>query len=91
MKWLKSLGHDVSRHNISNDASAFKLYPQAVAKLQTDGLDSLPYVVLNDRIVMEGVYPTKAQWEKWLSNEKQSPVNVISAGESNCCSGPGCC
>lgn len=91
IKWLKSLGHEVSRHNISNDAAAFRNYPEAVAILQNDGLDSLPYVMVNDRIIMVGAYPTKMQWEKWLSAEKEVLQKVMPAGESNCCSGPGCC
>lgn len=91
MKWLKSLGHEVGRHNISNDAAAFKQYPQVVEKLQKEGVDSLPYVLINDRLVMAGVYPTKPQWEKWISVEKEPLQNVGPTGEANCCSGPGCC
>lgn len=91
MKWLKSLGHEVGRHNISNDAAAFKQYPQVVEKLQKEGVDSLPYVLVNDRMVMAGLYPTKAQWEKWISSEKEPLQKVVPTGEANCCSGPGCC
>ena len=38
VKWLKSLGYDVQRHNISNDVAAFKNFPKAIAKLQKEGL-----------------------------------------------------
>lgn len=33
VKWLKSLGVEVIRHNISNDGKAFQQYSQAVEKL----------------------------------------------------------
>ena len=61
VKWLKSLGHEVNRHSISNDALAFKNYPSAIDKLQKEGINSLPYILVNDQIVMSGVYPIKAQ------------------------------
>lgn len=91
LQWLKSLGHDVSRHNISNDASAFKLYPQAVVKLQSEGLDSLPYILINDRMVMSGVYPTKSQWEKFVQTDVKTPQTNIKSESTNCCSGSSCC
>ena len=69
VKWLKSLGYEVSRHNISNDGAAFKNYPTAVEKLQKEGMNSLPYILVDDQIVMVGSYPTKAEWMQFLANE----------------------
>jgi len=69
VKWLKSLGYEVNRHNISNDGVAFKDYPVAVEKLKAEGVDSLPYILVNDQIVMAGSYPTKTEWMKFLANE----------------------
>lgn len=69
VKWLKSFGYEVNRHNISNDGAAFKNYPAAVEKLQKEGMDSLPYILVDDQIVMAGSYPTKAEWMQFLANE----------------------
>lgn len=69
VKWLKSLGYDVCRHNISNDGAAFKNYPAAVEKLKNEGVDSLPYILVNDQIVMAGSYPNKSEWMQFLANE----------------------
>lgn len=95
IQWLKSLGHEVNRHNISNDGEAFINYPQAIFKLQQEGINSLPYILINGNIVMTGVYPVKAQWEKWLSNEEAfAPVEADvknSSDAGGCCSGPSCC
>ncbi|MEX2565687.1 MAG: arsenite efflux transporter metallochaperone ArsD, partial [Cyclobacteriaceae bacterium] len=66
IKWLKSMGHEVNRHNLSNDGEAFKLYPEAIAKLQQEGRDSLPYVLVNGAMVMSGKYPSKAEWIQFL-------------------------
>ena len=54
VKWLKSLGYEVNRHNISNDGAAFKDYPAAIEKLQKEGVDSLPYILIDDAIVLTG-------------------------------------
>lgn len=91
IKWLKSLGHEVNRHNVANDAAAFRQYPEAIEKLQKEGLNSLPYVIINDRLVISGVYPTKAQWEKWMIAEKGTVQTANSRGDAACCSGSACC
>lgn len=77
VKWLKSLGHDVQRHNISNDGAAFKKFPAAIEKIQKDGVDSLPYILVNEQIVMTGAYPSKAEWEALLAldDSENSPIS----------------
>lgn len=98
VKWLKSLGHDVHRHNISNDAAAFKNYPEAIEKLQKEGTNSLPYIFINDKLVTSGYYPTKADWEMTLKNniDINSDLSTVSSKEEKstaggCCSGSNCC
>ena len=88
VKWLKSLDHEVNRHNISNDAAAFKNYPLAIEKLQKEGVDSLPYIFVNDQLVMAGAYPVKAQWEKWMATEMPK---AEASQTSSCGTVPGCC
>jgi len=94
VKWLKSLGHDVHRHTIANDAASFKQYPLAIDKLQRDGVNSLPYILVNDQLVLTGRYPDKAEWETLVS--KISDVKNDLAGKatlvnSSCCSEEKCC
>ena len=72
VKWLKSLGHEVNRHNISNDGAAFKNYPAAIEKLQKEGVDSLPYILVDDVIVTTGSYPTKKEWMQLLDIENSA-------------------
>ena len=69
VKWLKSLGYEVNRHNISNDGAAFKEYPDAIEKLKADGVDSLPYILINDKMVKTGEYPTKEEWLQLIRPE----------------------
>ena len=94
VKWLKSLGHEVNRHNISNDASSFKQYAEAIDKLQRDGIDSLPYILVNDRLAMSGRYPEKAEWEKLILKFGDAKKNFTVAHTSvdcSCSSGEKCC
>jgi len=91
-KWLKSFGHDVHRHSISNDLAAFKNYPDALNKLKKEGTNSLPYILINDQLVMSGTYPTKSEWESFLGSEFIQNSDSISSGvANNCCSGNKCC
>lgn len=92
-KWLKSLGHDVHRHNISNDAAAFKDYPDALSKLQKEGTNSLPYILINDQLVMSGTYPTKAEWETFISSgsHQNAETEKSSGAAKSCCSGGSSC
>ncbi|QED36658.1 arsenite efflux transporter metallochaperone ArsD [Antarcticibacterium arcticum] len=69
VKWLKSLGYEVKRHNISNDGAAFKEYPDAIKKLQEEGVDSLPYIFINDKLVKAGEYPSKEEWLQLLETK----------------------
>ena len=71
VKWLKSLGYEVNRHNLSNDATAFKNYPKAVEKLQKEGADSLPFILIDGELVMTGKYPEKSEWLNWLKEGQE--------------------
>ncbi len=91
IKWLKSLGHEVNRHNISNDSNAFMQFPDAIIKLKNEGLNSLPYILINGNIVMSGVYPVKKQWEHWLNNSSSFVEAEKAPRNGGCDPGSGCC
>lgn len=77
VKWLKSLGHDVHRHNLSNDGEAFHQYPEALAKLQQEGMEALPFILVNGNLKIAGKYPSKAEWMQLVeheASEEESPV-----------------
>ena len=99
VKWLKSLGHDVHRHGIANDAAAFQQYPEAIARLQKEGTDSLPYILVDDKMVMAKSYPDRAKWERLLSRPAATSstmkeftiVPAINEAGGKCCGDSGCC
>ncbi len=53
-------GVDVVRHSLSHDAAAFAAHAEVVKELQA-GMDRLPVVTVDGRIVSTGVYPSRAQ------------------------------
>lgn len=88
VKWLKSMGVEVARHNVSNDGEAFKQYPEAIDKLKMEGLNSLPYILKNGSMVMSGRYPEKSEWETLLKFDITSKVEPQN---NSCCGGTSCC
>ncbi len=88
VKWLKGMGIEVSRHNVSNDGEAFQQYPEAIEKLKMDGLNSLPYILKNGKIVMSGRYPERSEWEALM---KQDAAPVAPQQNNSCCGGSSCC
>lgn len=96
VRWLKSLGHEIHRHNLGNDAIAFKQYPRALQLLQQEGSDALPFVLIDDTIIMMGRYPDKTEWASMISSFSGQPVpmtdlNVLeNSDDTACCAKTGC-
>lgn len=57
---LAESGVDVQRHSLSHDAAAFAAHAGVVREMEA-GMDRLPVVTIDGRIVSTGVYPTRAQ------------------------------
>lgn len=87
VKWLKSQGIVVKRHNLGQEPEAFKSNPEVIARLQAEGSDILPILTTDGSIVSEGVYPNRDQLIDWLdikagdeaasSDEKQKILNQL--------------
>lgn len=70
---LKKNGIDVQRHNLSSAPQEF-INNQAVNDLiNTKGIDELPAVVLDEKIVITGRYPTNQEFAALL----QVPMSVV--------------
>ena len=82
VKWLKSLGYQVDRYNISNDGDAFKQYPEAIERLKTAGVDSLPYILVNGSLAKTGAYPTKTEWMQLLADETSTGNTQLSTPQN---------
>lgn len=57
---LGESGVEVLRHNLSHDAAAFTANPAVVREMEA-GMERLPVVTIDGRVVSTGVYPTRLQ------------------------------
>lgn len=87
---LQDSGVTVVRHSLSHDAAAFAANPAVVKEMEA-GLDRLPIVAVDGRIVSTGMYPSKSQ----LQQKLQAPVPTaekprVKLGDCGCAPGK-CC
>ncbi len=83
LAWVAAQGVSVQRYNLGREPQAFAANP-AVLKEMEAGLDRLPLIAVDGRIVATGIYLTRAQLA--------AKLGLAAAAESACCSAPsGCC
>lgn len=90
LKWIAEQGISVTRHNLGQEPQAFAANP-AVLQEMTAGIDRLPVILFDGRIITTGVYPSRAQLAQklgvQLSTEEKSDQVV-----PKCCDPKsGCC
>jgi len=83
LEWLKGKGFDVERFNLAHQPGAFVENTTVKSTLDSDGMDCLPMVMVDEDIVVKGDYLTRAQFGDALGIEIEAPV-VASSG----CCGP---
>lgn len=91
LEWLKKQGVEVVRHGLSFEPAEFVKNEAVKNTLQSDGNDSLPIIVIGDKIVSKACYPTREKLAevcdvKYDDNEF-IPVQIE---EENCGCGPDC-
>jgi hypothetical protein len=67
MKWLKSQNIEVKRYNLGQEPEAFKMNPEVLSRLQKEGTECLPLIIVNGEFLSEGGYPDRRQLTEWLS------------------------
>ena len=89
LDWLRRQGVPVERFNLSQQPQEFAQAAEVRQALQAKGIDALPIIRVDGRIVCQGMYPSRellADWGKVISHE----VASVSAPRG-CQSGTGCC
>ncbi|MCA1802166.1 MAG: arsenite efflux transporter metallochaperone ArsD [Rhodothermaceae bacterium] len=66
VKWLKSQGVEVMRYNLGQEPEAFKACTPVLTRLQNEGSDVLPIILVNGEIVSEGGYPDRTTLMSWI-------------------------
>ncbi len=97
LDWLQRQGIEVERYNLSQQTQAFVSNTTVNDALKKDGNDCLPLILVDGKIVVQGVYPTRDKLAELAGIEapksaskrelKFTVEQPVSAG-SGCCSAP---
>ncbi len=89
LDWLHRQGVQVQRYNLSQQPREFAEQADVRSVLQTKGMESLPIIVADGRIVCQGTYPSRQLLASWGHVAVQAELPVAATG---CCQpGSGCC
>jgi hypothetical protein len=92
LDWLKSQGHDVVRFNLAQDPAEFAKNLTVQQMLNSDGVDCLPLVIVNDHVVSRSEYPSRENLALWAETPLKPIQTLPIASESGeCCGDSGCC
>lgn len=67
VKWLKTQGLEIKRYNLGQEPEQFKMCVPVLTRLQKEGADVLPIILVNGEVVSEGGYPDREQLTNWLN------------------------
>ncbi len=100
--WLRSLGVAVQRFNLAQEPNAFADTPAVQQMLEEAGPKCLPMILLDGRVVSQGVYPSREDLGALAGIGKRDSANMRRTllpvaenrqpnGGTGCCGGSGCC
>lgn len=91
LDWLQSQGHQVDRFNLAQDPAQFVSNAIVQKLLAAEGVDCLPLVIVDDRVVSRSEYPSRDNLALWTeTSTKTSSLPMADSG--GCCGGAtGCC
>lgn len=92
LDWLRRQGVQVERYNLSQQPREFAQVAEVRAALQAKGVDALPIIRVNGRIVCQGTYPSRQVMASWGHVAPQTPQVALPVAATKCCQpGSGCC
>lgn len=91
LEWLTAQGHAVERLNLSQDPAAYASNEVVKTMLASEGVDCLPLVIVDDRIVSRGEYPSRDNLALWTNTPSKPKATLVIAENGNCDGNSGCC
>ncbi|MCA9132478.1 MAG: arsenite efflux transporter metallochaperone ArsD [Planctomycetales bacterium] len=92
LEWLKSQGHRVQRFNLAQEPAEFANHAVVKQLLAAEGVECLPLVLVDGRVVSRSDYPSRENLALWtgtaLTPKRALPVALPT---DNCCGESGCC
>ncbi|MDZ4753527.1 MAG: arsenite efflux transporter metallochaperone ArsD [Phycisphaerae bacterium] len=90
LAWLAGHGVSVERYNLSQQPEAFMRHPSVLQAVNAGGTQSLPIVMIDDRIVAQREYPTRDALAASVGVRPDAPLPVGKSGGCGC-GRKGCC
>lgn len=78
LEWLRSQGVTVERFNLSQQPGAFAGNESVKKALAESGNNCLPLILVDGRIVSQGVYPTRQALAAFVGGDNQQTVSIYS-------------
>ncbi|TWU03502.1 arsenite efflux transporter metallochaperone ArsD [Neorhodopirellula pilleata] len=92
LEWLQAQGHDVERFNLAQDPAEFVKNATVQQWLTDEGVECLPLVIVDQRVVSRSEYPTRENLALWTGTSTKAMARLPMASDSGCCGGDsGCC
>ena len=90
LQWLKSQGHQVDRFDLAQQPQEFTTNGQVQQLLESEGVECLPLVIVDDRVVSRSEYPSRENLALWTGTTLKPASLPISSGDG-CCGDTECC
>ena len=91
LDWLKSQGHSVTRFNLSQDPAEYASNEVVKKMLADEGVDCLPLVIVDDRVVSRSEYPSRENLALWTGTIIEKVTSLPLKDSGGCCGDTGCC
>ncbi len=91
LDWLRSRGHDVVRFNLAQDPAQFASNPTVQKMLTDEGVDCLPLVIVDDRVLSRAEYPSRDNLALWTGTAQENTSLPMSDSGGCCGGGEDCC
>jgi len=102
LDWLAAEGVSVERFNLAQQPEAFVTHAVATQALREHGEQALPLILVDERKVSEGAYPSRDQLAQWAGIEgsagdepsipEPATVGASTTPSEGCsCGDGGCC
>ncbi|MGR7648582.1 arsenic metallochaperone ArsD family protein [Klebsiella aerogenes] len=86
-EWAKKNGVDIQRYSLANNPQQFLNSPVIKEFLNTSGMESLPFTLLDGKLVMAGKLPTREDIARWAGIPLSQDWSEDST-QPRCCSIP---
>lgn len=76
LKWLEKQGVTVNRYNLGQEPEKFRDNTVVLQKLQAEGTEILPILIVNGITISEGGYPDREQLVQFTEIEKEQKTDA---------------